>query len=187
MCASFERALEKGAFVGGAAVEAFETRLRRFLQHPDCVGVGSGTDALRFALIAAGIKKDSIVVTVPNTFIATTEAISQAGALVDFVDIDERTFNMDPAKLRDYLENECFVDPGSSGDLINRRLMRPVGAIIPVHLYGQTADMDPILELAERYGLPVIEDACQAHGARLLLEERQLLEESRVHGRGCGI
>ncbi len=111
-----------------------------------------------------GLKKDSIVVTVPNTFIATTEAISQAGSLVDFVDIDERTFNMDPAKLREYLEVDCFVDP-DSGELINRRLMRPVGAIVPVHLYGQTADMDPILELAARYGLPVIEDACQAHGA----------------------
>jgi dTDP-4-amino-4,6-dideoxygalactose transaminase len=164
LCASFERALAKGAFVGGAAVEEFEQDFATFCDTQYCVGVGSGTDALRFAIMAAGLKKDSIVVTVPNTFIATTEAISQAGHIVDFVDIDERTFNMDPGKLREYLEIECFVD-ANSGDLINKRLMRPVGAIVPVHLYGQTADMDPILELAERYGLAVIEDACQAHGA----------------------
>jgi dTDP-4-amino-4,6-dideoxygalactose transaminase len=112
------------------------------------------------------------VVTVPNTFIATTEAISQAGALPEFVDIDERTYNMDPAKLREYLENQCEVN--SSGRLISRRSGRPVTAVIPVHLYGQTADMDPILDLAERYGVIVIEDACQAHGAEYF---------SRKHGR----
>jgi dTDP-4-amino-4,6-dideoxygalactose transaminase len=164
LCASFEKALTKGAFVGGAAVEEFERDFAGFCDTEYCVGVGSGTDALRFAIMAAGLKAGSIVVTVPNTFIATTEAISQAGHLVDFIDIDERTFNMDPAKLREYLEVQCFVDP-NSGDLINKRLMQPVGAIVPVHLYGQTANMDPILELAERYGLQVIEDACQAHGA----------------------
>ena len=164
LCASFENALAKGAFVGGAAVEGFEKDFAAFCDAEHCVGVGSGTDALRFALMAAGLKKDSVVLTVPNTFIATTEAISQAGSRVDFVDIDERTFNMDPEKLRHYLEVDCYFNP-DSGELINRRLMRPVGAIIPVHLYGQTADMDPILELAARYNLPVIEDACQAHGA----------------------
>lgn len=164
LCAVLETALAKGAFVGGAAVEGFEKDFAAFCDTEHCVGVGSGTDALRFAIIAAGLKNGSIVVTVPNTFIATTEAISQAGCLVDFVDIDERTFNMDRGKLREYLEVHCFVDP-VSGELFNRRLMRPVGAIIPVHLYGQPADMDPILELAALYGIPVIEDACQAHGA----------------------
>lgn len=164
LCARFENALSKGAFVGGAAVDAFEKDFAQFCHTEHCVGVGSGTDALRFAIMAAGLKKDSIVVTVPNTFIATTEAITQAGSMVDFVDIDARTYNMDPEKLREYLEVDCFVDP-ASGELINRRLQRPVGAIIPVHLYGQTADMDPILDLAARYNLIVIEDACQAHGA----------------------
>lgn len=164
LCAVFENALAKGAFVGGPAVEAFERDFATFCGAEHCVGVGSGTDALRFALMAAGLKKDGIVVTVPNTFIATTEAISQAGLTVDFVDIDERTFNMDPAKLREYLELECSVDSGS-GELVNKRLQRPVVAVVPVHLYGQAADMDPILELAARFGLVVIEDACQAHGA----------------------
>jgi dTDP-4-amino-4,6-dideoxygalactose transaminase len=164
LCANFEKALEKGAFVGGPAVEEFERDFATFCDVEHCVGVGSGTDALRFAIMAAGLKRDSIVITVPNTFIATAEAISQAGCLVDFVDIDERTFNMDPERLREYLEVECYYDP-SSRELVNKKLSRPVGAIVPVHLYGQTANMDPILELADRYGLPVIEDACQAHGA----------------------
>ncbi len=164
LCISFVNTLEKGAFVGGPAVEEFEKDFARFCHTEHSIGVGSGTDALRFALMAAELEKDSIAVTVPNTFIATTEAISQAGLMVDFVDIDECTFNMDPARLREYLEVECFVDQ-NSGKLINRRLMRPVAAIVPIHLYGQAAHMDPIMELAERYRLVVIEDACQAHGA----------------------
>jgi dTDP-4-amino-4,6-dideoxygalactose transaminase len=165
LCESFAAALAKGAFVGGAAVESFEHDFAAFCDTQYCIGVASGTDALRFAIMAAGVKQGSVVITVPNTFIATTEAISQAGCLVDFVDIDERTFNMDPDALREYLEVECYIDQ-NSGNLINRRLGQPVGAIVPVHLYGQTANMDPILELAERYNLPVIEDACQAHGAQ---------------------
>jgi dTDP-4-amino-4,6-dideoxygalactose transaminase len=184
LCASFEKALEKGAFVGGATVEEFEKDFAKFCDTEYCVGVGSGTDALRFAIMATGLKKDSIVVTVPNTFIATTEAISQAGHVVDFVDIDERTFNMDPGKLREYLEIECFVDAGS-GELINKRLMRSVGAILPVHLYGQTADMDPILELAERYGLAVIEDACQAHGAEYLSKRDNRWKKAGSMGRAA--
>jgi dTDP-4-amino-4,6-dideoxygalactose transaminase len=104
------------------------------------------------------------VVTVPHTFIATTETITQAGAHIDFVDIDERTYNMDPAKLREYLETKCHVD-AATGKLINNKTKSPVTAVIPVHIYGQIADMDAILELANRYKLIVIEDACQAHGA----------------------
>ena len=83
-----------------------------------------------------------MVVTVPHTFIATTEAISQAGALPEFVDIDERTYNMDPAKLQEYLETQCTKDP--LGRRVSRRSGRPVTAIVPVHLYGQTVDMDAI-------------------------------------------
>ena len=184
LCASFEKALEKGAFVGGAAVEEFEKDFAKFCDTECCVGVGSGTDALRFAIMATGLKKDSIVVTLPNTFIATTEAISQAGHVVDFIDIDERTFNMDPAKLREYLEIECVVD-ASSGELINKRLMRPVAAIVPVHLYGQTADMDPILELAVRYGLAVIEDACQAHGAEYFSKQDNRWRKAGSMGRAA--
>jgi len=164
LLAVFAAALKTGGFVGGPMVEGFERDFAQFCGAQHCVGVSSGTDALRFALMAAGLKPGSIAVTVPNTFIATTEAITQAGGIPDFVDIDERTYNMDPEKLRQYLEEQCFAD-GTSGELVNRKSGRPVAAIVPVHLYGQTADMDPILELAERYKLVVIEDACQAHGA----------------------
>ena len=160
----FSRALESAAFIGGPVVEAFERDFAASCETEHCVGVGSGTDALRFALLAAGIGEGSIVLTVPNTFIATTEAISQTGARPDFIDIDEQTNNMDPEKLARYLDTECAVD-SVTGDLMHRKLGMPVKAIVPVHLYGQPADMDLILELGERYGLVVIEDACQAHGA----------------------
>lgn len=160
----FKKALETGRFIGGPMVEEFEREFASFCRTKYAVGVGSGTDALRFALIASGAGKGDTVVTVPNTFIATTEAISQAGASIDFVDINERTYNMDVEKLREYLENQCYMDD-KSGRPVSKRTNSPVKAIIPVHLYGQMADMDPIMELAERYNLIIIEDACQAHGA----------------------
>jgi dTDP-4-amino-4,6-dideoxygalactose transaminase len=126
--------------------------------------VANGTDALRLALIAAGVQPGDTVVTVPLTFIATTEAISQAGALPDFVDIHLATYTMDPASLRAYVEEGCTRD-GATGRLTSKRTGRPVTAVVPVHLYGQIADMDPILALASEFGLLLIEDACQAHGA----------------------
>ena len=156
--------LRAAGFVGGPKVEEFERDFAKFCDAAHCVGVASGTDAVRFALTAAGVKSGDIVVTVPHTFIATTEAISQAGARPDFVDIDERTYCMDPRKLQEYLEDQCVLD-ADSGKLIHRKLQAPVTAIVPVHIYGQTADMDPILDLAHKYNLIVIEDACQAHGA----------------------
>ena len=164
LCQVFETALETGGFVGGPMVENFEREFASYCEAQFCIGVGSGTDALMFALVAAGVKAGDVVVTVPNTFIATAEAISQAGALPDFVDVNEQTYNMDVDKLREYCEKQCQVDQ-QTGKLINRKLQRPVTAIIPVHLYGQPAHMDTILEIAERYKLIVIEDACQAHGA----------------------
>src|SRR6185295_17877393 len=97
----FSSALDCAGFIGGPMVEAFEKEFAEFCDVPYCVGAGSGTDALRFALMAAGIVDGQLVVTVPNTFIATTEAISQAGARPVFVDVDERTYNMDPRKLRE--------------------------------------------------------------------------------------
>jgi dTDP-4-amino-4,6-dideoxygalactose transaminase len=164
LVAVFEQALESAGFVGGPMVAGFEEDFSRFCGARYCVGVGSGTDAVRFALIAAGVKPGDVVVTVPNTFIATTEAISQVGATPDFVDVDERTYNMDPDQLRKYLQVKCSVD-GTTGLVLNKRLGRPVTAVVPVHLYGQPADMDPILDIAERFRLRVVEDACQAHGA----------------------
>ena len=159
----FQKTLRSAGFIGGPMVEGFEQDFAKFCGVGCAVAVSSGTDALRFALMACGVKPGDVVVTVPHTFIATTEAISQAGAMPEFVDIDARTYNMDPEKLREYLQTKCSVD--ASGRLISKRTGRPVSAIVPVHLYGQCADMDLILELAEQYDLVVIEDACQAHGA----------------------
>jgi dTDP-4-amino-4,6-dideoxygalactose transaminase len=159
-----KRVFETAGFIGGPEVEGFEREFAEFSGAKHCVGVNSGTDALRFALMAAGIRSGDIVITVPHSFIATTEAISQAGAHIEFVDIHERTYTMDPEKLRQYLETWCVFDAGADR-YIHRESGRPVAAVIPVHLYGQMADMDPILDLAARYKLLVIEDACQAHGA----------------------
>jgi dTDP-4-amino-4,6-dideoxygalactose transaminase len=164
LTAVFRQALRTAGFIGGPMVENFEKAFAAFCGTQHAVAVNSGTDALRFALISAGVRPGDVVVTVPHTFIATTEAISQAGALPEFVDIDERTYNMDPEKLRDYLERKCAKD--ALGRLVSGRSGRPVTAVVPVHLYGQMADMDPIVESADEFGLIVVEDACQAHGAQ---------------------
>ena len=160
----FQKALKTAGFIGGPMVEDFENDFARFCDAKHCVGVASGTDAVLFALMAAGVRPGDVVVTVPHTFIATTEAISQSGARVAFVDIDKQTYCMDPFKLQEYLERECCLDR-EINRLIHRKWDAPVTAVIPVHIYGQPADMDAILELARRYNLIVIEDACQAHGA----------------------
>ncbi|MBN1104931.1 MAG: DegT/DnrJ/EryC1/StrS family aminotransferase [Deltaproteobacteria bacterium] len=143
-------AMANAAFIGGPQVTGFEAEFAAFCGSKYCAGVNSGTDALRFALMARGVGPGDGVITVPNTFIATSEAISQAGARPVFVDIEPMTYNMDPNRLEDYLKRGLTPRPK---------------AVIPVHLYGQPADMDPILELARKYDLSVIEDACQAHGA----------------------
>src|SRR5947209_19088062 len=113
-------------------VEDFERDFGEFCGAQYCVGVGSGTDALRFALIAAGVQSGDTVVTVPNTFIATTEAITQTGAQPDFVDIDERTYTIDPEKLRSYLEVDCIRDV-QTGRAVSKRTGSPVTAVVPVH------------------------------------------------------
>jgi dTDP-4-amino-4,6-dideoxygalactose transaminase len=164
LVAVFRDALRSGQFIGGSSVEKFEQEFASFCDTKYSIGLGSGTDALRFALIAAGIKKGDIVLTVPNTFIATTEAISQAGADPEFVDIDEKTYNMDPKKLEEFLSDKCKKDT-ATGRTIHSKSGRPVTAVIPVHLYGQVCDMDRIIELAEQNKMLVFEDACQAHGA----------------------
>ncbi len=139
-------AMENASFIGGPQVSGFEEEFAGFCDSKFCIGVGSGTDALRFALMAVGISAGDEVITVPNTFIATTEAISQVGATPVFVDIYSDTGNIDVS-------------------LIEGKITEKTKAITPVHLYGQPADMDPILEVAKRHNLAVIEDACQAHGA----------------------
>ena len=161
---AFRQSLQTASFIGGPSVEGFEEDFATFCEVDHSIAVSSGTDALRFAIMACGVRPGDVVLTVPNTFIATTEAISQAHALPEFIDIDEQTYNLSPVLLQNYLEQQCVRD--QDGRLLSLRSGRPVTAVIPVHLYGQVADMDPILDLANEYGLTVIEDACQAHGAQ---------------------
>src|SRR5262249_44743730 len=117
------------------------------------------------------------------TFIATTEAISQAGAHPEFVDIDERTYNLSPVKLQEYLEKQCTRD--AAGKLVSKRSGRRVSAIVPVHLYGQMADMDAIVAIADKFGLIVIEDACQAHGAEYFYKKQNRWMKAGSMGRAA--
>jgi dTDP-4-amino-4,6-dideoxygalactose transaminase len=152
---AIQQVIDSCAFAGGPFVEEFEMNFAKFCNCEHAVGVGSGTEALWMALLAVGIGPGDEVITVPNTFIATAEAITFCGAKPAFVDVDDKTYTMDPQKLEDYLKTHNQ----KSGDLNRHK------AVIPVHLFGQMADMDPIMEIANRYELSVIEDACQAHGA----------------------
>jgi dTDP-4-amino-4,6-dideoxygalactose transaminase len=135
------------AFAGGPYVESFERDFAPYCDVSEAVGVGSGTEALWLTLLALGIGAGDEVITVSHTFIATAEAISFTGARPVFVDVDPNTCNMDP-------------------NLLEAAITSSTKAIMPVHLYGQTADMDPILEIAAKRDIPVVEDASQAHGAR---------------------
>jgi dTDP-4-amino-4,6-dideoxygalactose transaminase len=143
---AIRKVIQSGAFAGGPFVERFEEELAGYCGSKYAIGVGNGTDAIWLTLLALGIGEGDEVITVPNTFIATAEAIIYCKAEPVFVDVDETTFTMDPAELE-------------------KSLTARTKAIIPVHLFGQPADMDPILELARAHGLFVIEDAAQAHGA----------------------
>src|SRR5688572_11944556 len=144
--AAIEAVIDSSAFAGGSFVEKFEREFATFCGAKFVSGVGNGTDALWFALLALGVGPGDEVITAPSTFMATAEAISYCGATPVFVDIEESTFNLDPQKLE-------------------KAITKKTKAIIPVHLFGQPADMDPILDVANKHGIPVLEDACQAHGS----------------------
>jgi dTDP-4-amino-4,6-dideoxygalactose transaminase len=144
--AAIGEVVDRNAFAGGPFVAKFEEDFAAFCRTRHAIGVGNGTDALWFALLALGVGPGDEVITVPNTFMATAEAISYCGATPVFVDVAERTQTLDPG-------------------LLERAITQRTKAVIPVHLYGQMADMDPIMEIAGRHGLAVVEDACQAHGA----------------------
>lgn len=142
----FDRVLRESSFVLGPEVQRFEQEFAAYVGTSHCVAVSSGTAALQLSLVSLDVGPGDDVITVPHTFIATAEAITAVGARPVFVDIDPVSFTMDP-------------------DLLEEVITPLTRAIIPVDLYGQVADMDPILRIASRHGIPVIEDACQAHGA----------------------
>jgi dTDP-4-amino-4,6-dideoxygalactose transaminase len=176
--------LTTGMFVGGPMVEQFEQEFARFSNAKYCVGVSSGTDALRFALMAAGVGKEEIVITVANTFAATVEAIVQVGAIPHFVDIDPLTFNMSVEALRGFLHTQCDR-PARGRYPVHRPSGRLVKAIMPVHLYGQVCNMDSLMELAEEYGLMVFEDACQAHGSEYFSDRHNAWQRAGSIGKAA--
>jgi len=139
--------IDAGAFAGGQFVGQFEEAFAAYCESKYAIAVGSGTDALWLALLALGVGPGDEVITVPDTFIATAEAITYCGATPVLIDIDEQTYNMDPG-------------------LLEAAITSKTKAIIPVHLFGQMADIDPILAIATAHGIPVVEDASQAHGAK---------------------
>jgi dTDP-4-amino-4,6-dideoxygalactose transaminase len=143
---AIQEVIDASAFAGGPFVTRFEADFAAYCDCPHAIGLGSGTEALWLSLLALGVGPGDDVVTVPNTFMATAEAITYCGARPVFADVDERTYTMDPVALE-------------------KAITAKTKAIIPVHLFGQPADMDPILAVAQKHGLAVIEDACQAHGA----------------------
>lgn len=138
--------ISKTAFIGGNHLKTFEEAFAEFCNVKHCIGVGNGTDAIYIALRTLGIGSGDEVITVANSFIATSEAITMTGAKVVFVDINPKTYNIDTVG-------------------IEEKITKKTKAIIPVHLYGQPADMDPILAIAKKHNLRVVEDAAQAHGA----------------------
>ena len=144
--AAIQEVIDSSAFAGGKFVSLFEQEFATYCRAKHAIGLGHGTEALWAVLLAKGVGPGDEVITVPSTFMATAEAISFCGAEPVFVDIDEETYTMNPA-------------------LLERAITPKTKAIIPVHLFGQSADMDSILEIARRHGLFVLEDACQAHGA----------------------
>lgn len=144
--AAIQRVLDAGTFILGEEVDRFEAAFARYCGTTECVGVASGTDALALALRAVGVRPGDEVITVSLTFIATALAITRCGAAPVFIDVDPDTYTMDPSHI------ERVVTPRTK-------------AIVPVHLYGQPAEMDDICQIARKRGLAVVEDACQAHGA----------------------
>jgi dTDP-4-amino-4,6-dideoxygalactose transaminase len=144
---AIQNIISDSAFIGGKYVKTFEENFANYIGIKHCVGVGNGTEALFISLKTLEIGKDDEVITVANSFIATSEAITMTGAKVVFVDCDKETYNIDINKIEKFITNKTK-------------------AIIPVHLYGQPADMDNILEIAKKYDLVVVEDGAQAHGAK---------------------
>lgn len=143
---AIKNVIDNTAFILGSEVELFEKEFAQYCGAKNAAGVGNGTEALQLALLAKGIKQGDEVITVGNTFFATAEAISHCNAVPVFVEIEKDSYNMDPSK-------------------IEKAITKKTKAIVPVHLYGQPADMKPIMEIAEKHGLALIEDCCQSHGA----------------------
>lgn len=165
---AIDKVVNKGRFILGAKVQEFEQRVAEYCETKYAIGVASGTDALYLCLRGLGIGPGDEVITTPYTFLATAEAISLTGAVPVFVDIDENTFNINPTEILTFLENGCRFSKASKYP-INKKTNRVIKAIIPVHLFGQCADMRQIFNIGNKYNLKVIEDAAQSFGSSQLI------------------
>jgi dTDP-4-amino-4,6-dideoxygalactose transaminase len=165
-------------FILGDQVSALEAEIARYCASSFGIGVSSGTDALLLALMALGIGADHEVITSPFTFFATAGTIARAGARPVFCDIDPLTFNISPAAVQNFIERHCVFN---AGKLTNRLTGGVIEALMPVHLYGQSADMEPLMAIAQRYHLKVIEDAAQAIGT----EYRDGMRAGSIGDIGC--
>ena len=160
---AFDRALDSSRFIKGPEMEALESEMASYCGTKRAVGCASGTDALILSLMAAGVGTGELVITTPFTFFASAGSVVRAGGIPVFIDIRPDTYNMDPELLAEWLNTNCaLTDRG----VVERRSRTRICAVMPVHLYGQVCDMDRIMKICDEWGLPVIEDACQAVGAK---------------------
>lgn len=166
MDAAVEKVMASGTYIKGEEVTEFQENLSRFLSVPHVIGCGSGTDALQIALMALGLQPGDEIITTPFTFIATAEVMALLHIKPVFVDVEENTFNIDVRQL------EAAITPRTK-------------AILPVHLYGQSADMEPLLKIAGKHGLYVVEDACQSIGAEYIFEDGQRKMTGTMGTFGC--
>lgn len=166
MDAAVEKVMASGAYIKGAEVTEFQENLSHFLSVRHVIGCGSGTDALQIALMTLGLQPGDEVITTPFTFIATAEVMALLRVKPVFVDVEENTFNLDIHQ-------------------INAAITPRTKAILPVHLYGQSADMEPLLKIADKHGLYVVEDACQSIGAEYILADGQRKMTGTMGTFGC--
>ena len=166
--AAFKDVLDRSSFIGGVYVDTFEKNFASYCGVSQAVACASGTDAVKLALMAAGVRAGDAVLTASHTFIATVEAITLIGAHPIFVEIEADTYHLSANSLEAFILENCRL--GSDGHWVDGDSGLSLKAVLPIHLYGMMADMKPILDLAKKYNLVVVEDACQAHGATYSLD-----------------
>ncbi len=170
--AAFKNVLDRSSFIGGSYVDNFERNFAAYCGVRHAVACASGTDAVKLALMAAGVRAGEAVILPSHTFIATAEAVSLIGAHPIFVEIEADTYHLSPTALEAYLIEKCRV--GADGRCVDGKSGLPVTAVLPVQLYGLVADMKAILELARKFNLFVVEDDAQAHGASYMLAGKKM-------------
>ncbi len=170
--AAFKDVFDRSSFIGSSYVDTFEKNFASYCGASQAVACASGTDAVKLALMAVGVKAGDAVITASHTFIATVEAISLIGAHPIFIEIEADTYHLSASALETYMLEKCRL--GSDGHWVDGDSGLPVTAVLPIHLYGMMADMQPILDLAKKYNLVVVEDACQAHGATYIMDGKKM-------------